>query len=67
MEKELFRVALIRRLDEMNVTQAWLAKKLGVYNAQISNYVTGKRLPRVDIFLRICEVLNIDPKNVRFK
>lgn len=66
MKKELFRFALIRRLQEIDKSQTWLAKMLGVDKATISHYVTGDRWPRVDIFLRICDVLNIDPKEVRF-
>jgi len=65
--KELFRFALIRRLAELDKSQLWLAKQLGVDPANISFYVSGKRVPRANTFLRICDILGVDPKNVRFE
>lgn len=66
-EKELFRFALIRRLNELDKSQTWLARQLSTDPANISLYASGKRVPRANTFLRICEVLDIDPKEVRFE
>lgn len=67
MKKELFRFALIRRLQEMNKSQTWLAKQIHTDPSNISLYVSGKRVPRANTFLSICDILEIDPKNVRFE
>lgn len=66
-EKELFRFALIRRLNELDKSQTWLAKQLGTDPANISLYASGKRVPRANTFLCICDILEIDPRNVRFE
>lgn len=66
-EKELFRFAVIRRLSELDRSQTWLSKQLNTDPANISLYVSGKRVPRANTFLRICDILEIDPKNVRFE
>lgn len=66
-EKEPFRFALIRRLTELNRSQTWLAKQLNVDPANISLYVSGKRVPRANTFIRICDILEIDPRDVRFE
>ena len=66
-EKELFRFALIRRLNELYRSQTWLAKQLNVDPANISLYASGKRVPRANTFLSICNILEIDPTEVRFE
>lgn len=66
-EKELFRFAVIRRLSELDRSQTWLSKQLNTDPSNISLYVSGKRVPRANTFLRICDILEIDPKNVRFE
>ena len=66
-EKELFRFALIRRLNELDKSQTWLAKQLSTDPSNVSLYTSGKRVPRANTFLRICDILEIDPKNVRFE
>jgi len=65
--KELFRFAMIRRLYELDKSQTWLAKQLHTDPSNISLYVSGQRVPRANTFLRICDILEIDPKNVRFE
>jgi len=65
--KELFQLAMIRRLNELDKSQTWLAKQLHTDPSNISLYVSGKRVPRANTFLRICDILEIDPKNVRFE
>lgn len=65
--KELFRLAMIRRLNELDKSQTWLAKQLHTDPSNISLYVSGKRVPRANTFLRICDILEIDPKNVWFE
>lgn len=65
--KEVFRFALIRRLNESDRSQTWLAKQLHTDPSNISLYVSGKRVPRANTFLRVCDILEIDPRNVQFE
>ena len=66
-KKEPFRFALIRRLNELDKSQTWLAKQLSTDPSNVSLYVSGKRVPRANTFLRVCDILEIDPREVRFE
>jgi predicted transcriptional regulator len=66
-KKALFQFALIQRLNELDRSQSWLAKQLHTDPCNISLYVSGKRVPRANTFLRICDILEIDPREVRFE
>ena len=46
------------RLKE-NMTQAQLAKKIGVTKSVISAYETGLRLPSYDILISIAKIFNV--------
>lgn len=62
MKPSLFNGAEARRrlyLRGMQGTQ--LAAAVGVSEASISSYLTGKRRPSPPVFLRICEALEVEP------
>lgn len=42
-------------------TQAWLAKRVGVTRASVSNWVLGKSRPNFDLVLRIAVELDVSP------
>lgn len=44
---------------KQNMTQAQLAKKLGVTKSVISAYETGLRLPSYDILISISKIFNV--------
>ena len=44
----------------LNMTQAELAKKLGIRPAQVSHWETAQQLPSLPHFKNICAVLNLD-------
>ncbi|MBU5256813.1 helix-turn-helix domain-containing protein [Tissierella praeacuta] len=46
-------------LDENNINQKELAKKVGVTEVTISRYMTGERKPRIDIANKIAEYFNV--------
>ena len=47
-------------LDEKGIKQKWLATKLGVSNATICNFVTGRRdLPKSKA-IAIASILNVE-------
>ncbi|WP_353096392.1 helix-turn-helix transcriptional regulator [Tissierella praeacuta] len=45
-------------LDENNINQKELAKKVGVTEVTISRYMTGERKPRIDIANKMAEILS---------
>ena len=46
-------------LDENNMTQTQLAKKIGTSNVTICRYLTCERIPRLDVVARIASVFNV--------
>ncbi len=72
IEKFSYRLTVL--LDENNMTQTQLAKKIGTSNVTICRYLTCERLPRLDVVTKIAAVFNIsldyllglsDDKNVQ--
>ena len=47
-----------RRCMELKMTHKQLAMQTGITEAGVSRYVTGQRLPRLDILLTMADVLN---------
>lgn len=47
-------------LDSKNISQTELAKKVGCDKTAISHYVSGERVPKMDVLISICSVLEID-------
>lgn len=47
-----------RKLQELNITQKELSVRTKMTEAGISRYISGQRLPRIDILLNIADALN---------
>lgn len=54
-----------RRLQEAirqsGMTQTELAKKTGVIQQSIAQYLSGRAMPALDTFANLCAVLDVDP------
>lgn len=48
------------KLEEKNMTQKEIAKKLNISPGAFSAYVTDTNFPRLDILVDICQILDID-------
>lgn len=56
---EKFSYRLIVLMEEMNMTQIKLAKKIGTSNVTISRYLSGDRIPRLDVVMKIASVFHV--------
>ena len=56
---EVFSYRLTVLLDESNMKQIDLAKKIGTSNVTICRYLNGERIPRLDVVSRIANVFNV--------
>ena len=72
IEKFSYRLTVL--LDENNMTQTQLAKKIGTSNVTICRYLTCERIPRLDVVTKIASVFNVsldyllglsDDKNIK--
>lgn len=57
VEKFSYRLTVL--LDDHNMTQTQLAKKIGTSNVTICRYLTGERVPRLDVVTKIADVFNV--------
>lgn len=59
MNKEELSSKLLLALSKANMTQTELANKAKVSQSSVNYYCQGKYVPSVDIWSRICEVLDL--------
>ena len=57
IDKFSYRLTVL--LDEHNMKQTQLAKKIGTSNVTICRYLTGERVPRLDVVTKIADVFKI--------
>lgn len=57
IEKFSYRLTIL--LEENNMTQIQLAKKIGTSNVTICRYLTCERIPRLDVVAKIASVFNV--------
>ena len=57
VEKFSYRLTVL--LDEHNMSQTQLAKKVGTTNVTICRYINGERIPRIDVASKIASVFNV--------
>lgn len=63
---EIFSKNLKKYLEKENMNQAELAEKIGASRQSVSNWVTGKQVPRMEKLQKVAGALNID-KNKLFE
>jgi len=51
-------------LAEKNITNKWLAERLGVTQNTVSKWVTNTKQPSVETFYKIAIVLNVDIRDL---
>lgn len=54
-----YSIRLKKLLEELNIKQNELAQKSQVTEATISNYISGKQLPKLGVVERIADTLNV--------
>lgn len=51
-------------LEEKGIKQIWLAEKLGKSYNMVNAYAQNRQQPRLEIFMKIAEILDIDVKDL---
>lgn len=57
--EELIKQRLIEELKACNLTKIEIAKKVGVSPEMITQYITTKKLPKLDTFAKLCKELDL--------
>lgn len=55
---------LANEIKNSGLTQTALAKKLGIKQPTIGQYISGRSMPALDTFANLCVVLDIDPAEI---
>jgi transcriptional regulator with XRE-family HTH domain len=56
---EKIKIRLREEIKRSGMTTTEIAQKVGVSPEMITQYCTTKKLPRLDTFARICQVLDV--------
>lgn len=57
--EELIKKRLIEELKACSLTKIEIAKKVGVSPEMITQYITTKKLPKLDTFAKLCKELDL--------
>lgn len=61
---EEIRKKLQKEIKESNLTQTALAKEIGVHVSAIGQYLSGRAMPALDTFAKLCAVLDLDANEI---
>lgn len=56
---DLIKQRLKYEIDNCGLTKAEIAKRVGVSSEMITQYVTTKKLPKLDSFARLCKAIDV--------
>ena len=55
---------IIQSIKESGLTQTELAKKLGIKQPTVGQYLSGRAMPELDTFANLCAILDLDPAEI---
>lgn len=55
------RKRLCEAIRESGLTQMEIARRLGIAQATVGQYLSGRAMPALDTFANLCAVLDVDP------
>ena len=55
---------IIQPIKESGLTQTELAKKLGIKQPTVGQYLSGRAMPALDTFANLCAILDLDPAEI---
>ena len=58
-DMEKFSYRLIVLMEDFNMSQVDLSNKIGISNVTISRYLSGDRIPRLDVITKIASAFNV--------
>ena len=61
---EMIRERLIESIRTSELTQTEIAKRLGIKQPTVGQYLSGRSMPALDTFANLCKILDTDPAYV---
>lgn len=51
-------------IKQSGMTQAKIAKELGISQQVVSSYMRGEKMPALDTFANLCQLLDLDANDI---
>ncbi len=51
-------------IKQSGMTQTEIAKKAGIIQQSVAQYVSGRAMPSLDTFANLCAILDVDPSDI---
>ncbi len=61
---EQIRIKLQEAIKQSGMTQTELAKKTGIIQQSVAQYLSGRAMPALDTFANLCVALDVDPAEI---
>jgi len=58
------KTALSKAIQQSELSQTEIANKLNIGQPNISHYIKGDKMPALDTFANLCEVLDLDANEI---
>lgn len=58
------RAKLVAAIRGSGMTQTAIAKKLGIYQSAVQQYLTGRAMPELDTLANLCTLLDLDANDI---
>ena len=55
---------LAEEIKNSGLTQTAIAKKLGIKQPTVGQYLSGRAMPALDTFANLCIILDVDPADI---
>ncbi len=55
---------LVQEIKQSGLSQTEIAKRIGVKQPTVGQYVSGRAMPALDTFAKLCAVLDLDPAEI---
>ena len=64
MNIEDIRKRIVEAIKQSGLTQTEIAKRIGVIQPSVAQYLSGRAMPALDTFARLCVVLDLDANEI---
>lgn len=61
---ERIKKSLGEAIERSGLTQSEIARRLNMRQSNISHYIKGDKMPSLDTFANLCEVLDLDANDI---
>lgn len=61
---EQIRAKIVSAIRNSGMTQTEIAKRVGIIQSSIGQYLSGRAMPAVDTLANLCDVLDLDANDI---